>query len=76
MVDDNGGSVVWESGDNHRPNLKAMFDKYQGPDDVVVIEHDKFNSKSKSPKVYAQGEEPISEPIMSTVPEGAELPPM
>jgi hypothetical protein len=29
-----------------------MFDKYQGPENVVVIEDDGFNTKRKSPKVY------------------------
>lgn len=28
MVDDKGGSVVWEHGDNHRVDLSSMFDKY------------------------------------------------
>ena len=28
MVDDKGGSVVWEQGDNHRVDLSGMFDKH------------------------------------------------
>lgn len=59
MVDDKGGSVVWESGDNHKVDLSKMIDKYQGPENVVVVEDDAFNSKRKSPKVYKQGEVPV-----------------
>ena len=43
MVDDKGGSVVWEKGDNHRVDLSAMFDKYQGPESLVIIEDEGFD---------------------------------
>ena len=78
MVDDNGGNVVWESGDNHKGSLSAMFDKYQGPENVIVIEDDKFNSKNKVPKIYAQGDEPMPAPVMAppSMPDMTNLPPV
>jgi len=53
LVDDKGGSVVWEKGDNHRADLSRMFDQFQGPDKVVVVEDEGFDQKSRPPKVYA-----------------------
>ena len=52
MVDEKGNTIQWESGDNHKTDLGSMFDKYQGPENVVVIEDDGFYTKKKSPKVY------------------------
>ena len=44
---------MWEKGDNHRADLSRMFDQFQGPDKVVVVEDEGFDQKSRPPKVYA-----------------------
>lgn len=62
MVDDKGGSTVWEKGDNHRVDLSGMFDKHQGPESVIVIEDEGFDKKSRPPKVYPMGAAPVPEP--------------
>lgn len=61
MVDDKGGSVVWEKGDNHRVDLSRMFDQHQGPESVVVIEDAGFDQKNNPPKVFPAGASPAAE---------------
>ena len=50
MINDKGGDVVWESGDNRKVDLAS----FAGRDGVVVVEDDGFNKKHRAAKVYPE----------------------
>ena len=54
LIDEKDGQITWETGENHRTDICALFDVYKGTGNVIVIEDEGFNSKNKTPKIYVQ----------------------